>query len=48
MGFTRAAHNRELDWTALRDRWEYSHVGRAAVSMVGLILLVAAVTLGSR
>jgi hypothetical protein len=45
---TGTMHNRELDWTALRDRWEYSHVARAGASMPGLILLVTAVTLDSR
>jgi hypothetical protein len=32
----------ESDWTALRDRWEWSHVARAALMMVVLIVLVAA------
>jgi hypothetical protein len=32
-----------LDWTVLRDRWEYSHVARAALALVSLILLVIAV-----
>ena len=27
------------DWTALRDRWEYSHVARAVFAMLGLIAL---------
>jgi hypothetical protein len=31
------------DWTALRDRWEYSHVVRAGLALLGLALLVAAV-----
>jgi hypothetical protein len=31
------------DWTALRDRWEYSHVIRAGLGLLGLTLLVAAV-----
>jgi hypothetical protein len=31
-------------WTALRDRWEYSHVVRAALAFVSLGLLVTAVT----
>ncbi|MGH6768176.1 MAG: DUF1772 domain-containing protein [Xanthobacteraceae bacterium] len=33
----------EPDWTALRDRWEFSHVLRAGFGLLGLILLVAAV-----
>ncbi len=31
------------DWTALRDRWEYSHVGRAVLALLSLTLLVVAV-----
>lgn len=34
-----------LDWTALRDRWEYSHVVRAGLAVLGFILLVTAVAL---
>ena len=34
---------RAADWTALRDRWEFSHVVRASLGVVSLILLVAAV-----
>ena len=33
----------EQHWTALRDRWEYSHLARAAFAMLGLIALVLAV-----
>jgi hypothetical protein len=29
----------EADWTALRDRWERSHLYRAVSSLVALILL---------
>jgi hypothetical protein len=36
---------RALDWTALRDRWEYSHVVRAGLTLLGFILLVTAVAL---
>jgi hypothetical protein len=35
---------RAVDWTELRDRWEYSHVMRAALSTVSLVALVIAVT----
>jgi hypothetical protein len=28
------------DWTRLRDRWEYSHLGRAGLALVSLISLV--------
>ena len=31
------------DWTVLRDRWERSHVLRAAIAMLALILLITAV-----
>jgi len=31
------------DWTRFRDRWEYSHVARAGLSMLGLLLLLIAV-----
>jgi hypothetical protein len=33
------------DWTALRDRWEWSHVLRAGLSAIALALLVAAVAM---
>jgi hypothetical protein len=36
--------SRPVRWTALRDRWEYSHVVRAALSTVSLVALVIAVT----
>jgi hypothetical protein len=39
----RRAGGDRTDWTALRDRWEFSHVLRAALAMLALILLVAAV-----
>jgi hypothetical protein len=35
-----------LDWTALRDRWEHSHVVRAVLGLLSLILLAAALTVG--
>jgi hypothetical protein len=31
------------DWTALRNRWEFSHVVRAVLSLASLILLAAAI-----
>ncbi|MBZ0148112.1 MAG: DUF1772 domain-containing protein [Pseudorhodoplanes sp.] len=31
------------DWTQLRDRWEYSHLVRAGLGLLSLILLVTAV-----
>jgi hypothetical protein len=33
------------DWAALRDRWEYSHVARAALAFLGLTLLTIAIAL---
>jgi hypothetical protein len=30
-------------WVTLRDRWEFSHVVRAILGLIGLILLAAAV-----
>ena len=32
----------DQDWTALRDRWEYSHVARAVFAMLSLIALAIA------
>jgi hypothetical protein len=46
-GGERSGSPAEQDWTVLRDRWEYSHVVRAALAMLGLIALVIAVTGGS-
>jgi hypothetical protein len=34
----------QADWTRLRDVWEYSHVARAAVGLLALVLLLVAVT----
>lgn len=33
------------DWTRLRDRWEYSHVARAACAFVAFVALAAAAAL---
>jgi hypothetical protein len=33
----------ERNWATLRDRWEYSHLARAAFAMLSLIALVLAV-----
>jgi anthrone oxygenase-like protein len=35
-----------LDWTALRDRWEFSHVVRAGCAGASFVLLVIAAVLG--
>ena len=34
------------DWKSLRDVWEYSHVARAALAMLGLVAITVAVTSG--
>jgi hypothetical protein len=44
VGRSRAVGHPRVNWTALRDRWEYSHVARAALALAALILLVIAVT----
>jgi hypothetical protein len=36
--------NDPASWTKLRDRWEYSHVARAALALVSLTALVSAVS----
>ena len=33
------------DWTVLRDRWEYSHIIRAVLGLVGQTLLITAIAL---
>jgi Domain of unknown function (DUF1772) len=43
--FATGGRTAEGDWTALRDRWEWSHVARAVLKMVGLAALVAAAVL---
>lgn len=35
---------RSVEWTDLRDRWEYSHVVRAALSAISLTSLVVALS----
>jgi hypothetical protein len=39
---SRGDNHLPLDWTKLRDRWEYSHVARAACAMVGFVALIIA------
>lgn len=34
------------DWTALRDRWEYSHVARASLALLSFICLATAIAVG--
>jgi hypothetical protein len=38
---------RPSDWTALRDRWEYSHVARAGLALLSFIALVIAISSGT-
>ena len=40
----RAAAAEPRDWTALRDRWEYSHAIRAVLGLLSLAALAAEVT----
>ena len=40
--FAAGGAGREGDWTTLRDRWEMSHVARAACGFVALFALAAA------
>jgi hypothetical protein len=42
--FSTGAAAPEIDWTRLRDRWEYSHLGRALLMTVALVALVVALT----
>jgi hypothetical protein len=41
--FRRTDDPRIVEWTRLRDRWEYSHLLRAGLGLTSLTLLVAAV-----
>jgi hypothetical protein len=38
----RGKEAQEVEWTALRDRWEYSHIARAVLVTTALALLVTA------
>jgi hypothetical protein len=38
--------SRAVDWTDLRDRWEYSHVARAGLAFASLTTLVVAISNG--
>jgi hypothetical protein len=33
----------EVDWTKLRDRWEYSHIARAGLAFLSFLSLVLAI-----
>ncbi len=43
LGAIESSRTGQMDWTYLRDRWEYSHVARAGLAMVAFVLLVSAV-----
>ena len=45
VGKSRQSDSSEADWTVLRDRWEYSHVIRAALGLTSLALLVTSLAL---
>lgn len=40
--FGLTAAMRPVEWTTLRDQWEYSHVARATLGMLSLVLLTTA------
>jgi hypothetical protein len=40
----RQSDTRPVDWTDLRDRWEYSHVARAGLAALSFIALVIAIS----
>jgi hypothetical protein len=42
-GFGASKSGHQQDWTALRDRWEMSHVVRTGLGVLALVLLVTAV-----
>lgn len=42
----RGKEAQEIEWTALRDRWEYSHIARAVLVTTALALLVTALAIG--
>ena len=50
VGFSRLGANtpqnkaRAPDWTALRDRWEYSHVARAGCALISFVALAVAIS----
>ena len=43
VGMANQEGDAHADWTAMRDRWEYSHVLRAALGLISLALLATAV-----
>lgn len=43
----RAKDDEAVPWTALRDRWEYSHVARAGLAFASFVALVVAISMAS-
>ena len=43
LGSISPARSGQMDWTYLRDRWEYSHLARAVLAVAALVSLVTAV-----
>jgi hypothetical protein len=41
----RSGNSGKVDWTQLRNRWEYSHVLRAVFGLASLILLATAIAI---
>jgi hypothetical protein len=44
----RSADQRGMDWWRLRDRWEYSHIARAAPIFLSFLSLVVAIVIQSQ
>jgi hypothetical protein len=43
IGSMKPARSGQVDWTYLRDRWEYSHAARACLAVAAFVSLVTAV-----
>jgi hypothetical protein len=41
----RSASQTNAGWTKLRDRWEYSHIARAALAFLSFLLVVVAIVI---
>ncbi|WP_250126424.1 DUF1772 domain-containing protein [Chroococcidiopsis sp. CCMEE 29] len=39
---------RPVDWTDLRNQWEYSHVARAGFALVSLVAIIIAISVSSQ
>jgi hypothetical protein len=42
---TKSDKVQEMEWTELRDRWEYSHIIRAVLVTTALALLLSALAI---